>query len=59
MNGAYSAAEVYTKSDMQYIVNYAGAVRLFFYQGLSCANGRPAERYRCSSGQYLSPDSAK
>jgi hypothetical protein len=34
MNGAYSPAEVYTESDIQYIVQYAGAVRIFFCHGL-------------------------
>ena len=54
MNGAYSATEVYTESDIQYIVQYAGAVRLFFYHPLSRAYSHLAEGYRCSPGRYLS-----
>jgi hypothetical protein len=36
MNGTYSAEEVYTDSNIQYIVQYAGAVRIYLrlYEGL-------------------------
>jgi hexosaminidase len=36
INGAYSPEEVYTESDIQYIVQYAGAVRTYFYHNLLC-----------------------
>lgn len=59
MNGAYSPQEVYTESDVQYIVQYAGAVRFSIYHGLLCSYGHAVERHRCSSSQYLLFDFAK
>ena len=35
-NGAYSSQETYSESDVQYIVQYAAAVRLFSFSPLAC-----------------------
>lgn len=41
INGAYSPQEVYTASDVQYIVQYAAAVRVSLYYGLLFVDGFP------------------
>lgn len=59
MNGAYSAEEVYTESDIQYIIHYAGSVRVSHCDNRSCSYGRVAERHRCSYRQCLLHDFEK
>jgi len=53
MNGAYSAEEVYTESDIQNVVQYAAAVRIPLYHYLSCTYGYVSERNRRAYSQCL------
>jgi hypothetical protein len=53
INGAYSAEEVYTASDVQYIVQYAAEVCFSLHLSPLVAYSHLSERYRRSDGQYL------
>jgi hypothetical protein len=59
INGAYSAEEVYTASDVQYIVQYAAEVCFSLHPSLLVAYSHFSERYRRSDGQYLLVDFAE